>query len=144
MSLNYKTIIAFSAALIASVTCSIATNASENSTTLLDADYIAGELLNWYSDFFTGASIITNSEEPVMAFSACASNEDIALMLASAALSTHDKANIISSNERLSNDGSYELEVKSKTSSLQLNYVVLRTDKIRSAPPEICVLITKE
>lgn len=142
--MNYKTIIAFSAALIALVTGSISSYANESLTSTHNADYIASDLESWYSKYFTGASYITKSEEPVLAFSACASNEDIAEMLASAALSTHNKTNIISSQEHLSNDSSYEIEIKSKTNALELNYVVLRKDQVRSAPPEICVLITQE
>ena len=144
MSTNYKTILAFSAALIAIVTGSVSSYADETLSETHNANHIASDLENWYSEFFTGASYITKSDVPVFAFSACASNEDIALMLASAALSTHNKTNIISSHEHLSNDSSYGIEIESKTSGLEVNFVVLRKDQVRSAPPEICVLITQE
>lgn len=144
MRLNYKTLIAFSAVLIALATSSITSFAEERQTVQHGTDYIDSELQSWYSDYFTGASYISKSGEPVLAFSACASKTNIALMLASAALSTHANTTSISSYERLAKDSSYEVEIKSRASGLELNYVVLRKSQVRSAPPEICVLITQE
>ncbi|KIF53194.1 hypothetical protein H735_09695 [Vibrio owensii CAIM 1854 = LMG 25443] len=144
MRLNYKALIAFSAVLIALVTGSITSYATETAEVQYSTDNMDSGLQNWYSDYFTGASYISKSGEPVLAFSACASKVNIALMLASAALSTHANTTSISSFERLTNDSSYETEVVSQTSGLELNYVVLRKDQVRSAPPEICVLITQE
>ena len=144
MRFDYKTIVTFIATLIAVTAGTITPYAAETLTEHHDADEMVSDLHNWYSTYFTGSSYIAKSEVPVLAFSACASNEDIALMLASAALSTHDNITKISSHELLSDDSSYRREIKSKTSGLELKYVVLRIDQVRSAPPQICVLITQE
>lgn len=148
MSLIYKKTILFSVAILSAVIINIVDSnspfAGEYLTHEYNEDSIEIKSEDWYSQYFTGSSYMTTSEEPVLAFSACASNEDIALMLASAALSTHDQTKSLSSKEKLSNDGSYRVDIQSKTSSLELKYVVLRKEQVRSAPSQTCVLITQE
>ncbi len=99
---------------------------------------------NWYSEYFLGANYSLDTNEPVLAFSACASTEVVAEMLASATMSTSKKQMEISSTESNAQNSTLETTITSRVSGMELNYVVLRKDRVHSTPEQYCVLITQE